>query len=178
MKPVDGWKLGDTVFSKERIATRVGELAAAISADYADDELTVISILKGSYIFLADLTRALTIPVRVDFLGLSSYVGAESSGEFEWNARMTTSIRGRHVLLIEDIADTGRTLRHVIDHLAEDDPLSIRVCAFLDKPTRRLVDIPVDYVGFEIPDRFVVGYGLDYEGWFRQLPHIATLDRA
>ncbi|MBT3269505.1 hypoxanthine phosphoribosyltransferase [Candidatus Poribacteria bacterium] len=175
---VDGWRLGDPVFTADRIATRVGELAAAISADYAGDELTVISILKGSYIFLADLTRALSIPVRVDFLGLSSYVGAESSGEFEWNARMTTSIRDRQVLLIEDIADTGRTLRHVIDHLAADEPLSIRVCAFLDKPMRRVVDIPIDYVGFEIPDHFVVGYGLDYEGWFRQLPHIATLERA
>ena len=177
MMRVDGWRLGDTVFTADRIATRVRELAAAISADYADDELTVISILKGSYIFLADLTRALSIPVRVDFLGLSSYVGAESSGEFEWSARLTTSISQRHVLLVEDIADTGRTLRHVIDHLGADDPLSIRVCAFLDKPARRLVDIPVDYVGFEIPDRFVVGYGLDYEGWFRQLPHIATLER-
>ncbi|MAF10585.1 hypoxanthine phosphoribosyltransferase [Candidatus Poribacteria bacterium] len=177
MTPVDGWKLGETVFSEERIAARVGELAAAISTDYADHELTVISILKGSYIFLADLTRALTIPVRVDFLGLSSYIGAESSGQFEWNARMTTSIRDRHVLLIEDIADTGRTLLHVIDHLAEHGPASIRVCAFLDKPGRRVVDIPVDYVGFQIPDRFVVGYGLDYEGWFRQLPHISTLER-
>jgi len=172
---VDGWTLGDTLFTEQRIAARVRELAAAISADYDGRDLTVIAILKGSYIFLADLTRALAIPVRVDFLGLSSYVGSESTGTFEWHARLTTSIRDRHVLLIEDIADTGRTLRYVIDHLTDEAPLSIRVCAFLDKPTRRIVDIPVDYTGFQIPDHFVVGYGLDYEGWFRQLPYIATL---
>lgn len=175
MTTVEGWTLGDTLFTKERIAARVRELAAEISADYEGKELTVIAILKGSYIFLADLTRALSIPVRVDFLGLSSYVGSESIGDFEWHARLTTSIRERHVLLIEDIADTGRTLRYVIDHLADERPASIRVCAFLDKPARRLVELPVDYAGFEIPDRFVVGYGLDYDGWFRQLPYIATL---
>jgi hypoxanthine phosphoribosyltransferase len=175
VKGPDGYTLGETLFTEERIHGRVRELAAAVSADYAGKDLTVVGVLKGSYIFLADLTRALTTPVRVDFLGLSSYVGSESTGAFEWHARLTTSIRDRHVLLVEDIADTGRTLRYVIDHVVKEGPSSVRVCAFLDKPSRRLVDVPVDYVGFVIPDHFVVGYGLDYDGWYRQLPYIATL---
>jgi hypoxanthine phosphoribosyltransferase len=176
MKSVNGHQVGRTLFDAPRIAERVDGLAAEISRDYAGADVTIIAILKGSYIFLADLTRALDIPVKVDFLGVSSYVGAESSGGFEWHAHLTTSIEGRDVLLVEDIADTGRTLRYVIDHLNGHSPLSVRVCALLDKPSRRLVDVPVDYVGFEIPDEFVVGYGLDYEGWYRQLPYIGVME--
>ncbi len=175
MKHVNGAAVGRTLLDAQRIAARVADLGGEISRDYAGEDVTVIAVLKGSYIFLADLTRALTIPVKVDFLGVSSYVGAESSGGFEWHAHLTTSIEGRHVLLIEDIADTGRTLRYVMDHLTGHAPLSVRVCALLDKPSRRVVDVKVDYVGFEIADEFVVGYGLDYDGWFRQLPYIGVL---
>ncbi len=178
MKSVNGRQIGRTLFDARRVAERVAGLAATISRDYAGRDVTLIAVLKGSYIFLADLTRALDIPVKVDFLGVSSYVGAESSGQFEWHAHLTTSIEGRHVLLVEDIADTGRTLRYVMDHLQTHAPLSVRVCALLDKPSRRVEDVAVDYVGFEIPDEFVVGYGLDHDGWFRQLPYIAVLEPA
>ena len=172
----DTGRLGAPLLTEAQIARRVDELAREISEHYRNRELILISILKGSYMFLADLSRRLTIPTRVDFLGLSSYDGTESTGEFRWTARLTTPIEGKHVLLVEDIADSGRTLARVLAHLREEEPASLRVCALLDKPSRRKVPVPLDFVGFTIDDLFVVGYGLDYDGWFRQLPYITVFD--
>lgn len=174
---VNGYRLGTTLFDEETVRRRVRELALEVSQRYAGLEVTLVSILKGSFIFLADLTRALTIPARVDFLGLSSYQGMESSGRVEWTTRLTSPVVGRHVLVVEDIVDTGRTLSVILDYLRQEAPASLRLCALLDKPSRRVVPVPVDFVGFTIGDCFVVGYGLDYDGWFRHLPYIATLER-
>ncbi len=174
---VDGWAVGDVLITEEQIADRVTALAAEISEAYAGMPLTVVSILKGSYIFLADLTRRLSMPVRVDFLGISSYAGTET-GPSEWTTRLTTSIAGHHVLLVEDIADTGRTLVRAVPYLRSLGPASVRICTLLDKPARRKVALALDFVGFTVGDEFVVGYGLDVDGWFRQLPYIALLSRA
>ena len=177
LEEVDGWAVGKVLLSEEQIADRVTALADEISGTYAGMSLTVVSILKGSYIFLADLTRKLSTPVRVDFLGMSSYAGTEA-GPPEWTTRLTTSIAGHHVLLVEDIADTGRTLLRALPYLRSLGPASVRICALLNKPARREVDLALDFVGFTVGDDFVVGYGLDVDGWFRQLPYIALLSRA
>ena len=173
---VNGWRLGEVLLSEDRIAERVRALADDISRTYTGLPLTVVSILKGSYIFLADLTRALSIPVQVDFCGVSSYVGTES-GETTLTTHLTTDIEGHHVLVVEDIVDTGRTLSRMLPYLQGHRPASIRVCALLDKPGRREVAVQVDFAGFTIDNRFVVGYGLDLDGWYRQLPYIAGLER-
>lgn len=174
---VNGYRVGETLFDESAIRQRVAELATEVSALYAGVEVTLVSILKGSFIFLADLTRALTIPARVDFLGVSSYTGAESSGRVEWTTRLTSPVSGKHVLVVEDIVDTGRTLAAILDYLRGESPASLRLCALLDKPSRRVKPVAVDLVGFTIEDRFVVGYGLDVDGWFRHLPYVAALDR-
>ena len=174
---VNGWTLGEVLLSEEQIGERVAGLAREISAAYDGLDVTLVSILKGSYIFLADLTRQLSIPVRVDFLGLSSYAGTEPSSS-AWTTQLTTSIAGHHVLLVEDIADTGRTLSRALPYLCSQGPASLRVCALLDKPARRERNLPLDFVGFTVGDEFVVGYGLDVDGWFRQLPYIALVERA
>lgn len=167
---------GQTLLSAERIQTRVQELAAQISRDYEGKELILVGVLKGSYIFLADLSRALTIPAQIDFIGAASYEGSESTGRIRWTAEPTSSLRGRHVLAVEDIVDTGRTLQASLERLKAEAPASLRVCALLSKPARREAAVEADYVGFQIPDRFIVGYGLDYDGAYRQLPYIAALD--
>ncbi|MDE0019857.1 MAG: hypoxanthine phosphoribosyltransferase [Candidatus Poribacteria bacterium] len=169
-------KPGQTVLSAERIQTRVQEIAAQISRDYEGKELTLVGVLKGSYIFLADLSRALTIHAQIDFIGASSYEGSESTGRVRWTAEPASSLRGQHVLAVEDIIDTGRTLQAALERLKAEEPASLRVCALLSKPARREEAVKADYVGFEIADRFLVGYGLDYDGWHRQLPYIAAMD--
>jgi hypoxanthine phosphoribosyltransferase len=171
------YRIGATLYDENAIRQRVRELASEVSSLYAGLEVTLVSILKGSFIFLADLTRALAIPARVDFLGVSSYRGAESSERIEWTTRLTSPVAGRHVLVVEDIVDTGRTLSVILDYLRDEAPASLRLCAFLDKPSRRVTPVDVDLVGFAIPDCFVVGYGLDYDGWYRHLPYIAVLER-
>jgi len=173
---VNGYRIGATLYDEETIRRRVHELATEISSLYAGLEVTLVSILKGSFIFLADLTRALTIPARVDFLGVSSYRGTESSTRVEWTTRLTSPIAGRHVLVVEDIVDTGRTLSVVLEDLRKESPASLRLCALLDKPGRRVVPVEVDFVGFTIPNQFVVGYGLDCDGWYRHLPFIAAME--
>jgi len=175
---VNGMRVGRTLLTQEAIESRVSQLAAEVSARYAGKEVTLVSILKGSFVFLADLTRRLTIPTRVDFLGISSYQGTESSEDIRWTTRLTSPVIGRHVLVVEDILDTGRTLSRIIDHLRDQEPASLRLCALLDKPNRRVAPVEADFVGFTIPDVFVVGYGLDYDGWFRQLPYVGVLERA
>jgi hypoxanthine phosphoribosyltransferase len=164
------------LITAEAIDARVGELARRISEDYAGRELLAVGILKGAWLFMADLVRRLTIPVLVDFMGISSYGGGTlSSGVVRISCDLSVSIRDRHVLVVEDIIDTGLTTRYLLDNLESRQPASIGICALLDKAGRRKAAVPLDYVGFAIPDRFVVGYGLDYDQRYRQLPYVAEL---
>ncbi len=167
------------LLDEETIAGRVRELAAQISADYDDaDALMLVGVLKGAFIFMADLSRRLTIVHHVDFIALSSYSrGATSTGAVRLIMDTRASVTGRHVLIVEDIVDTGYTLDYLLRNFRAREPASLRACALLSKSARRQVDVPVDYVGFEIPDVWVVGYGLDYADRFRTLPYIAALKR-
>jgi len=167
------------LLDEEVIAARVRELAAQISADYAGaEDLVLIGVLKGAFIFLADLARRLTVPHRVDFIALSSYNrDAVSTGAVRLIMDTRASITGRHVLIIEDIVDTGYTLDYLLRTLRARQLASLRACVLLSKPERRRVEVPIDYLGFEIPDVWVVGYGLDYADRFRTLPYIGMLKR-
>jgi hypoxanthine phosphoribosyltransferase len=167
----------DQLISAKAIAARVEALAAEISDHFrGTDKLVVIGLLRGSFIFIADLVRELDLPVEVDFLEVSSYGNAmESSREVRILKDLRGEIEGRDLLVVEDIIDTGRTLRHVLDILATRHPKRIEVCALLDKPSRREVDVRAKWVGFEIPDKFVVGYGIDYAQRNRNLPHIGAV---
>lgn len=165
------------LISEERIRTRVAELGAQISADYRDrDDPLLVGILKGSFIFLADLARVLAIPHAVDFLAVSSY-GARGTnrGAVRLVLDLRESIRDRHVLIVEDIVDSGHTLAYVREMLHARHPASVRVCALVTKPSRRKVDVTLEYVGFEIPDVWAVGYGLDYKDRYRTLPYIGSI---
>ena len=159
------------------IQRRVRELGLEIERDCGPGPVYLIGILKGSCIFLADLARSIQIPVRLEFIGTSSYgAGQTSSGEVRLTKDLDASIEGCDVIVVEDIVDTGITLTYLLQVLAQRKPRSLRVAAFLDKPSRRQRPVPVDYVGFSIEDRFVVGYGLDFAEDFRQLPDVCTLD--
>ncbi len=161
---------------EEEIERRVDELAREISRDYADvEELFLIGVLRGCYVFLADLSRRLTIPRRVDFIAVQSYQGVES-GAVRLIKDVQTDIEGRHVLIVEDIIDSGQTLAYLLETLRARHPASIRTCVFVRKQCRRDVDVRVDYLGLEIPDVWVVGYGLDYADQYRALPYIAALE--
>ncbi|PVV84865.1 hypoxanthine phosphoribosyltransferase [Dehalogenimonas alkenigignens] len=167
------------LYSREDIAAVVRALAARIAADYAGKDLLVIGVLKGAVIFLADLIRELTIPVEIDFIGLSSYGdGVTSCGEVEVTAFPAAPIEGRHVLVVEDIVDTGLCLDALLKFLAARSPASVRVCALMVKPARHRVGVEIAYAGFAIPDKFVVGYGLDFAQRYRHLPQIYTLEEA
>jgi hypoxanthine phosphoribosyltransferase len=164
------------LISEDEIRTRVAELGRQISDDYAGKELTLVSVLKGSLPFMADLMRAITIPVAIDLMEVSSYgTATESSGLVRILKDLSSSIDGRDVLIVEDIIDTGLTLNYLVRYLRGKNPRSLRICTLVDKPARRLVDIPIDYRGFEIPDQFVIGYGLDYGEFYRNLPFIGVL---
>jgi len=166
----------EILFSRERIGNRVVELAGQISRDYEGRELLLVGILKGAFIFMADLIRGISVPCQVDFVRLASYgCGSKSSGEVRFTKDLETPIEGRDVLIVEDIVDTGLTLSCLVKVLQERRPASLRVCAFLDKKERRQVPFEADYVGFAIPDAFVVGYGLDYNEDFRFLPDVCVL---
>jgi hypoxanthine phosphoribosyltransferase len=171
--------IGEILLSEEEIQAKVAELGARISADYAGKSLTLVSVLKGSLPFMADLMRAITIPVRIDLMEVSSYGGTatESSGLVRILKDLSASIAGDDVLIVEDIIDTGLTLNYLIRYLRGKNPATLRICTLLDKPARRLVDIPVDYRGFTIPDQFVVGYGLDYGEIYRNLRFVGVLRR-
>jgi hypoxanthine phosphoribosyltransferase len=169
--------IGDVLLSETQIQARVGELGAQISADYEGRSLTLVSVLKGSLPFMADLMRSIDRPLRIDLMEVSSYGGAttESSGLVRILKDLSSSIEGEDVLICEDIIDTGLTLNYLVRYLRGKKPASLRICTLLDKPARRLVDIDVDYIGFTIPDQFVVGYGLDYGELYRNLRFVGVL---
>jgi hypoxanthine phosphoribosyltransferase len=163
----------------ETIAARVRELAAQISADYDDDDnLVLVGVLKGAFIFMADLSRHLTVPHSVDFIALSSYNrGSVSPGAVRLIMDTRVNVTGHHVLVVEDIVDTGYTLDYLLRTFRARQPVSLRSCVLLSKPDRRQVEVPMDYLGFEVPDVWLVGYGLDYADRFRTLPYIGALRR-
>jgi hypoxanthine phosphoribosyltransferase len=165
----------DTLIDADTLAARIRELGASISRDYEGQELVVVGILKGSFIFLADLVRAMNVDHRIDFLGLSSYGHAESSsGVVQIVSDLSKPIEGCDVLIVEDIIDTGLTMRYLLDNLATRRPRSVRVCTLLHKPSRARTEVPIDYVGFTIDDHFVIGYGLDYQDKMRNIPYIGV----
>ncbi len=166
------------LISEEQLHQRIAELGAQISADYGDSYPALICVLKGGYMFLADLSRALTIRHSVDFMAVSSYGNAtESSGVVRILKDLDSDISGRPILIVEDIIDTGHTLAYLLDNLRVRGPASLRICTLLSKPSRRQVDLKIDYVGFEIPNEFVIGYGLDYAEVYRDMPFIGVLKR-
>ncbi|MEK6549493.1 MAG: hypoxanthine phosphoribosyltransferase [Nitrospirota bacterium] len=169
---------GKPIVTQEAMRARIRELGRQITADYAQKDLIMIGILKGAYVFYADLARAIGLPLKVDFLVVSSYAGkARSSGKIRVLTELTEDIAGRDVLLVEDIVDSGCTVQHLRKALGARKPKSIKVCALLNKPDRRQVEVKVDYVGFNIPNKFLVGYGLDYRQNYRNLPYLAVLDK-
>jgi hypoxanthine phosphoribosyltransferase len=169
--------IAEVLITSEQIQAKVAELGARISADYREREVTLVSVLKGSLPFMADLMRNIRVPLTIDLMEVSSYGGAstETTGLVRILKDLSSPIEGREVLIVEDIIDTGLTLNYLIRYLNGKNPSSLRICTLLDKPARRLVEIPIDYLGFEIPDRFVVGYGLDYGEHYRNLPFIGVL---
>jgi hypoxanthine phosphoribosyltransferase len=166
--------IDQVLFSHTQIQRRVKALAKRISRDYMGRKLVLVGILKGVMCFMADLMQHITLPLNVDFMAIS-YYGTDNESAVKITKDLDTSIAGLDVLMVEDIVDTGMTLNYVLNHLASHNPASLRVCTLLDKRVRRLIDVPLDYIGFEIPDEFVVGYGLDYHGEYRNLPFIGVL---
>ena len=166
----------DVLIPHAQIQARVAELGAQISADYSGKDLTVIGILKGSVLFMADLIRAISMPLAIDFMALTSYgASTTSSGNVRILKDLDSSITGRHLLIVEDIIDSGLTMQYLLNNLASRGAASLRVCTLLDKPERRLTDVRADYTGFAVPNEFVVGYGLDYNQMYRNLPDIGVL---
>lgn len=163
----------ECLVSTARLEQRVRELAAQINTDYAGRYPLLIGVLKGAWVFMADLVRQLTVPASCEFVRISSYgLGTTTSGQPRLLLDSEESVAGRHVLVVDDIIDTGISLAWLLERLRERQPASLRLCVLLDKPSRRRVPVPTDYVGFEIPDQFVVGYGIDYAEQFRELPYI------
>lgn len=171
--------MGDikVLIEEEKLQERIINLAKKITNDYKGKELTIICILKGSTFFTVDLAKRIDNKLKIEFIQVSSYGSATiSSGEIELKLDLKESIEGKDVLIVEDIIDTGRTLSYLIEHLEARNPNSLKLCTLLDKPERRKYDINVDYVGFEIPDKFVVGYGLDCDEYYRNLPYIGYIE--
>ena len=164
----------DVLISEADLRERVRVLGREITRDYAGKSLVVVGVLKGSFIFLADLVRAVDLPLVVDFVGISSYEGTSTSGVVKITSDLARPIEGKDVLLVEDIVDTGLTMRYLLDNLATRGPASLKVCALLEKPARARVSIPIDYRGFVVGDEFVVGYGLDWDGRMRNLPYVGV----
>jgi hypoxanthine phosphoribosyltransferase len=165
------------LFSRREIAEAVARLGGEISADYAHKELVLVGVLKGAFVFLADLVRVLTIPAEIDFVRIASYgSGKESSGEVTVKKDVESTLAGKDVLIVEDIVDTGISLKFLMDHLGTHSPSSLRVCALLDKRFRREIEVTVDYTGFIIDDGFIVGYGIDFSERYRTLPDIRIVE--
>lgn len=168
--------IGEILLSEEEIKARVAELGRQISQDYEGKDLIAVCILRGCFVFFSDLMRQVSIPTTVEFMSVSSYgSGTESSGSVKINYDMDNDIGGKHVLIVEDIIDSGNTLSHLTELLKSRRPASIEICTLLNKPDRRKVDVPVKYTGFDIPDEFVVGYGLDYNSLYRNYRNIGIL---
>ena len=163
------------LFTEEQIRTSIAEVGAEISQSYAGRQITLISVLKGSVFFLTALARAISIPVKIDFLGISSFSSSRPSGVVRISKDLDDVIEGEDVLLVEDIVDTGLTARYLLNTLAGCQPNSLAVCTFLDRTPRRIVQVPVRFRCFEIPDRFVIGFGLDYNQLYRNLPYVAVM---
>ena len=167
--------VGKPLLTVQQIQQRVKELADEISKDYEGKEIISIGMLKGAFMFFSDIVKLIQTPMDIDFLNVSSYSKTESTGKISIHTDLREEIKDRHVLLIEDIIDTGATIDYIRDMLLAKKPASLKLCCFLDKKERRKVDVDIDYTGFEIPDKYVVGYGLDYENKFRNLPYVAIL---
>lgn len=179
-KPPVAWRsdLSEVLITPTQIARRVAALANEVQQDLGKQELVVVALLNGTVLFLADLIRHLSTPLRLDFIGVSSYGSSKTPGELTFTKELRLDVRGRQVLLIDDILDTGRTLAEVRRRLLKLGPASLRLCVFLNKPARQRSRIEADYVGFHIPDRFVVGYGMDYAERYRNLPFVGVLKTA
>jgi hypoxanthine phosphoribosyltransferase len=168
--------VGEILIDEETLQSRIRELGREVSADYAGKELLLVGVLKGAVFFMADLMRAISVPCEIDFMAISSYGAAtDSSGVVRILKDLDINIDGRHVLVVEDIIDSGLTLSYLMRNLESREPASLEVCALLTKPDRREIDVPVRYVGFEIPNRFVIGYGLDFAERYRNLPYVGVL---
>ena len=168
---------GRPIVTQEEMRARIKELGKQIATDYAGKDLVLVGVLKGAYAFYADLARAIRIPMRVDFLIVTSYGGqSKTSGKVKVITELTEDVKGKDVLLVEDIVDSGLTVQYLTKTLAKHKPRSIKVCTLLSKPERRTIDVPLDYVGFKIPNKYVVGYGLDYQQKYRNLPYLAELN--
>lgn len=160
--------------SRESIQTRIIELAEMINRDYRDQEVILVGVLNGSFIFCADLIRHLTVPVQMEFVSLSSYEGTESSGQVSFRLDVKQSLVGKNVILVEDIVDTGLTISFLLNHMKLKNTRSLKLCSLLLKRARLKVNVPIDYLGFDIEDKFVIGYGLDFDGKYRELPYIGV----
>jgi len=169
---------GKPIVTQEQMRARIRELGRQVSADYAGKDLVLVGVLKGAYAFYADLARAIRIPVRVDFIVVkSSAQRGKSPGKVKLVTELTEEIKGKDVLLVEDIVDSGVTAQYLLKALAKKKPRSINICTLLSKPDRRVVDVDVEYVGFNVPNQYIVGYGLDYRQKYRNLPYLAVLDQ-
>lgn len=166
-----------TLIAANDIQKRISELGREIAQDYANKEIVVVGVLKGAFVFMADLIRAITLPVRCDFLRVSSYENNASTGNVRIEFDLTQSIEGQHVLLVEDIVDTGRTLRFLIDHLRSKKPASIKICSLAYKEIDPTLKPMIDYLGFIVPNQYVVGYGMDADGIYRSLPDVHTFEK-
>jgi hypoxanthine phosphoribosyltransferase len=174
-----GGLVADTLIDRATLQARIAELGAQITRDYADDPPLLVCVLKGAFMFLSDLVRSIDLPIEVDFMAISSYgSGTQTSGIVRIVKDLEISIEGRTVIVVEDIIDSGLTLSYLLKSLQARRPRSLAICALLTKPERREVDVPVTYVGFEIPNRFVVGYGLDFDERFRNLEEIGVVEEA
>jgi hypoxanthine phosphoribosyltransferase len=168
--------VGEVLIDEARLQSRIHELGAQLSEDYAGRELLLVGVLKGAVFFMADLMRSLTVPCEIDFMAISSYgASTDSSGVVRILKDLDINIEGRHVLVVEDIIDSGLTLSYLLRNLESREPASLEICALLTKPARREIDVPVRYVGFEIPNKFVIGYGLDFGERYRNLPYVGVL---
>jgi hypoxanthine phosphoribosyltransferase len=171
--------VGEILIDEDRLQARIRELGNEITADYTGRELLLVGVLKGAVFFMADLMRAISVPCEIDFMAISSYgASTDSSGVVRILKDLDINIEGRHVLVVEDIIDSGLTLSYLLRNLESREPASLEICALLTKPTRREIDVPVRYVGFEIPNKFVIGYGLDYAERYRNLPYVGVLHPA
>ena len=167
-------KLKPVYLSKE-IDDRIGELAKEIKSHFKDEPVVVLIVLKGAFVFGADLVRKIDLPLTIDFIGISSYEGIKSTGEIKITKQPSIDMKNSHVIIVEDIVDSGRSVEFILNFLSSKSPKSVKVCSFLNKPTAREVQVPVDFCAFSIPDKFVVGYGLDLDQRYRELPYLAEV---